>query len=99
MSPLREFQLNDFARNLMEQEKTERREIVRLEMMGDMQTFPAFTTDCSPDLTEYVAAQDIPNFGVHAFYAISKQPVNKWQRSEKAIFPKGDFYFSKPSIV
>ncbi|XP_050295858.1 titin-like isoform X2 [Anthonomus grandis grandis] len=81
--------LNEFARNLLEEEKLERRKIIKLEMMGDMDAFPAYTTDCSPDLTEYVAAQDIPNFGVHAYYAISKQPVSKWQRSEKAILPKG----------
>lgn len=82
-------QLNEFARNLLEQERVERRELILAEVMGDMPVFPAFTTDCSPDLTEYVAAQDIPNFGVHAYYAISKQPINKWQRSELAIFPKG----------
>lgn len=63
-------------------------------MMGDMAIFPAYTTDCSPDLTEYAAAQDIPNFGVHAYYAISKEPINKWQKPEKAIFPKGNISVS-----
>ncbi|CAG9767382.1 unnamed protein product [Ceutorhynchus assimilis] len=84
-----EIDLNEFARNLLEQEANERKATIRKEMMGDMKNFPAYTTDCSPDLTEYVACQDIPNFGVHAYYAISKQPVNKWQRAEKAILPKG----------
>ncbi|KAL1494119.1 hypothetical protein ABEB36_009768 [Hypothenemus hampei] len=92
--------LNDFARNLIEQEKFERRELLMHEIKGDLEmSFPVFTTDCSPDLTEYVAAQDIPNFGVHAYYAISKQPVNKWQRSEYAIFPKGTKSTIDTSIV
>ncbi|XP_066151589.1 uncharacterized protein [Euwallacea fornicatus] len=81
--------LNECARNLLKQERQGRHETTPQEMGEDIAAFPPFTTDCSPDLTEYAAVQNIPNFGVHAYYAISKHPVNKWQRSELAIFPKG----------
>lgn len=59
-----------------------------MQFRGQTGDFPPYTTDCSSDFREYVAAQDIPGFGVHCYYAISREPVNKWQKSDKGIYPK-----------
>lgn len=83
-------QLRDIAKTWVEMEDNHRR--VRLmEGLGGGD-FPPLTTECSADLLEYVAAQDIPNFGVHAYYAISSEPINTWENLEKGIFPKGTFW-------
>lgn len=37
---------------------------------------------------EYTAAQDIPNFGVHVYYAISKEPLPLWKNADKGVFPR-----------
>lgn len=47
-----------------------------------------FICDFSADLLEYVAIQDIPNFGVHGYFAVSKFPINTWDRVDKKVFPK-----------
>lgn len=63
-------------------------ERIRKELNGEKGDSPIYTTDYSEDLLEYVAAQDIPNFGVHAFYAFSKETLPHWHHADKAIFPK-----------
>ncbi|XP_030746117.1 uncharacterized protein LOC115874949 [Sitophilus oryzae] len=83
------YDLNELAKNIIEQELDERRDKAMREISGDTEVSVCYSTDCSPDLTEYVAAQDIPHFGVHVYYALSSKPINKWNRSEKAILPKG----------
>lgn len=47
-----------------------------------------YICDFSADLLEYVAIQDIPNFGVHGYFAVSKSPINTWDRVDKKVFPK-----------
>ncbi|GJQ72270.1 hypothetical protein Trydic_g3360 [Trypoxylus dichotomus] len=79
--------LRDIAKQWVESEEIRKRTRL-MEGLG-AGDFPPLTTECSADLREYVAAQDIPNFGVHAYYAISNEPVTTWEDMEKGIFPKG----------
>ena len=58
-------------------------------LLGIAAEYPAMTAECSGDLLEYAAAQDIPNFGVHAYYAFSSDPITQWDNMEKGIFPRG----------
>lgn len=82
-------QLRDIAKQWVELEENRKR-ARWIEGLGSGD-YPPLTTECSADLLEYVAAQDIPNFGVHAYYAISNEPINNWENIEKGIFPKGNF--------
>lgn len=67
------------------EEEEHRRKIASGGARGD---YPPYIIEYSPDLLEYAAAQDIPNFGVQAYYAISKEPVSTWKHVYKATFPK-----------
>lgn len=40
-----------------------------------------FETTESADRKEYMALQNIPQFGVHAFYAIASEPLHEWKRN------------------
>ena len=64
-------------------EKAEKR------LRGDVETFPPYISDFSADLLEYVAVQNIEDFGVHAYYAISKEPLSSWYKVDKQLLPKG----------
>ncbi|KAF5283474.1 hypothetical protein FQR65_LT13862 [Abscondita terminalis] len=79
-----ETQLKDIAKELLESEEEIRKK--RLKEGGDN---PPYATEHSGDLLEYAAAQEIPNFGVHAYYAISNDPLPFWDNTERAIFPRG----------
>ncbi|XP_072398735.1 uncharacterized protein [Diabrotica undecimpunctata] len=83
-----EYDLNAMAEDLIISEQKERRANIRRQLQGQIGDFPPYTTDISSDLREYVAAQDIPGFGVHCYYAISKDPITSWQKADKGIFPK-----------
>uniref|UniRef100_A0A6P7GUY2 Protein piccolo-like n=1 Tax=Diabrotica virgifera virgifera TaxID=50390 RepID=A0A6P7GUY2_DIAVI len=83
-----EYDLNAMAEDLIIAEQKERRTNIRRQLQGQIGDFPPYTTDISSDLREYVAAQDIPGFGVHCYYAISKDPITQWQKADKGIFPK-----------
>ncbi|XP_008196704.1 uncharacterized protein LOC103313935 isoform X2 [Tribolium castaneum] len=49
----------------------------------------SYNYDFSGDLLSYVAYQDIEDFGVHCYYAMSKQPITVWDRFDKSLFPSG----------
>ncbi|CAH2006172.1 unnamed protein product [Acanthoscelides obtectus] len=83
-----EYDLNEMARQILLKEKKERIQRIRRQLRGQTGDYPPYSTDLSPDLREYVAAQDIPGFGVHCYYAISKDPVNTWLKADKGVFPK-----------
>nr|CAI5823951.1 unnamed protein product [Callosobruchus analis] len=83
-----EYDLNEMARLILNKEKSERIQRIRRQLRGQTGDYPPYSTDLSPDLREYVAAQDIPGFGVHCYYAISKDPVNTWLKADKGVFPK-----------
>nr|CAH7723448.1 unnamed protein product [Callosobruchus chinensis] len=83
-----EYDLNEMARLILQKEKSERIQRIRRQLRGHTGDYPPYSTDLSPDLREYVAAQDIPGFGVHCYYAISKDPVNTWHKADKGVFPK-----------
>ncbi|XP_074037950.1 uncharacterized protein isoform X1 [Leptinotarsa decemlineata] len=83
-----DFDLNSMARTLIQTEQTERVERIRKQLRGQIGDYPPYTTDCSSDFREYAAAQDIPGFGVHCYYAISREPINFWQRADRGIYPK-----------
>ncbi|XP_044272632.1 uncharacterized protein LOC123016348 [Tribolium madens] len=48
-----------------------------------------YACDFSGDLLNYVAYQDIEDFGVHCYYAMSRQPITFWDRFDKSLFPSG----------
>ncbi|KAG5874298.1 hypothetical protein JTB14_013964 [Gonioctena quinquepunctata] len=83
-----EFDLNNMARALIQKEQLERVDRIRKQLRGQIGDYPPYTTDCSSDYREYAAAQDIPGFGVHCYYAFSKEPINFWQRADRGIYPK-----------
>lgn len=74
------------AKGIIEKENAEKRAKKKKGESGD---FPPYISDFSADLLEYAAVQTIENFGVHAYYAISKQPLNQWYRVDKQTLPKG----------
>ncbi|KAK9883208.1 hypothetical protein WA026_001400 [Henosepilachna vigintioctopunctata] len=82
------YDLPTIARQIIEKEQNEKKEKYRKRMRGEIGDFSPYSTDYSPDLREYVAAQDIPNFGVHVYYAISKDPILDWDNAHHAVFPK-----------
>ena len=49
---------------------------------------PQYKIDISRDLMEYVAYQEIPNFGCHFYYAFSLQQLPNWQKFSKFKVPK-----------
>lgn len=81
--------MHDVAKELLEAEEVERRQRILRGLAGPSGDYPPFTIEYSSNLLEYTAAQDIPNFGVHAFYALSKEPLSKWDNLTTAVFPKG----------
>lgn len=91
-------QLNDIAKRLIEMEFADRQDKINKQIRGQIGDYPPYTTDCSSDFREYVAAQDIPGFGVHCYYAISKEPVNQWQKSDKGIYPRSKQVSSHMSL-
>lgn len=83
-----DYELSAIARQIIEKEQNEKRERCLKNIRGEDGDFPSFITDYSPDLLEYVAAQDIPRFGIHVYYAISKEPLTEWKNSEHGVFPR-----------
>ncbi|XP_043281345.1 uncharacterized protein [Venturia canescens] len=39
---------------------------------------PRVMTSIGGDLCEYVSVQEIPNFGIHGYYALSNEPLSEW---------------------
>lgn len=77
----------DVAKKIIEKDHKDRMmKRLKAEESGD---YPFYVSDFSADLLEYVAIQNIENFGVHAYYAVSKEPLNSWYRVDKQLFPKG----------
>ncbi|KAK5640909.1 hypothetical protein RI129_009456 [Pyrocoelia pectoralis] len=85
LNDLPEYKLKDVAKELLESEEQLRNKYAK-DGVGECN--PPYTTEYSADLLEYAAAQIIPNFGIHAYYAISNEPLSSWKRTEKAIFPR-----------
>lgn len=80
-------QLTDVAKELLNSSEADKIEKLRHGIgSGD---FPPCSVECSADLLEYAAAQDIPNFGVHAYYALGREPLPTWENANLDIFPKG----------
>ncbi|XP_075234760.1 uncharacterized protein LOC142332295 [Lycorma delicatula] len=48
---------------------------------------PAVRTSISADLKEYTAAQMIPKFGAHVYYAVSCEPIQFWKKSGNTSYP------------
>lgn len=54
---------------------------------------PAYDVEVSGNLHDYVAYQEIPQFGAHFYYAHSKtEGIYKWNGAENAILPVGYQY-------
>ena len=49
---------------------------------------PRVLTSIGGDLCEYAAVQEIPNFGIHGYYAVSTEPLPKWSNTRKSEDPK-----------
>lgn len=79
--------MRDVAKALIKAEEASKKS-----KRGGAGDYPPYTTEYSADLQEYSAAQDIPNFGVHVYYASSPEPLPLWEGADKGVFPK-----SKPS--
>lgn len=48
-----------------------------------------YAIEISNDLKEFVAAQEIPNFGVQVYYAMSTDdPIHKWSMFDERRLPK-----------
>lgn len=43
--------------------------------------YPPVYTSIGGDLCQFVAVQEIPNFGLHGYYAISMEPLSKWSHA------------------
>lgn len=43
--------------------------------------YPPVYTSVGGDLCQFVAVQEIPNFGLHGYYAISTEPLSKWSHA------------------
>ncbi|XP_046619152.1 uncharacterized protein LOC124304677 [Neodiprion virginianus] len=43
--------------------------------------YPPVFTSVGGDLCQFVAVQEIPNFGLHGYYAISIEPLPKWSHA------------------
>ncbi|XP_044272617.1 titin-like [Tribolium madens] len=80
--------LVDVAKKIIEGEQDENREKYRKRRLGQSGDYPPYISDFSADLLEYVAVQKIENFGTHAYYAISKLPLQTWYRVDKQLLPK-----------
>ncbi|EFA08651.1 titin [Tribolium castaneum] len=80
--------LVDVAKKIIEGEQAENREKFRKRRLGQSGDYPPYISDFSADLLEYVAVQNIENFGTHAYYAISKLPLQTWYRVDKQLLPK-----------
>lgn len=76
------------AKRIIEKEQADRQDRIRRQLRGQEGDFPPYTTDFSADFREYVAAQDIPGFGVHCYYAVSKDPIITWRQVDKSLLPK-----------
>lgn len=82
-------QIIDIAKSLLQADEVDRRERLRGLIRGGGDEFPPYNIECSADLLEYAAAQDIPKFGVHAYYAISNSPITSWDNVDVRYLPKG----------
>nr|CAD7266629.1 unnamed protein product [Timema shepardi] len=51
-------------------------------------TIPPYIVEVSSDLKEYAVAQEIPNFGVHCYFAVSNEPISEWDNAEKGFYPR-----------
>nr|CAD7399291.1 unnamed protein product [Timema cristinae] len=49
---------------------------------------PPYIVEVSSDLKEYAVAQEIPNFGVHCYFAVSNEPISEWDNAEKGLYPR-----------
>ncbi|CAG2067580.1 unnamed protein product, partial [Timema podura] len=49
---------------------------------------PPYIVEVSSDLKEYAVAQEIPNFGVHCYFAVSNDPISEWDNAEKGLYPR-----------
>ncbi|KAF5293501.1 hypothetical protein FQA39_LY02986 [Lamprigera yunnana] len=78
-----ECKLKDVAKELLLSE-----EELRKQKRSEVGDSPPYVIEYSADLLEYAAAQEIPNFGVHAYYAISNDPLPLWDHTEKTICPR-----------
>lgn len=50
------------------------------EQIGEL---PPCSIDTSADFKEYAAVQDIPNFGIHVYYAFSPDPMQFWSNTNQ----------------
>lgn len=67
-------------------------DISRMVRQEDFREFgtPPYSVEVSGNLREYVAYQEIPQFGAHFYYAFSgSECVYDWEQAEKAIMPVG----------
>lgn len=80
------------AKKMIESEHSDRQDRIRKQLQGQDGDYPPYTTDFSSDYREYVAAQDIPGFGVHCYYAISKDPIYNWKITDKGPLPKSKIF-------
>ncbi|XP_063917151.1 uncharacterized protein LOC135132867 isoform X2 [Zophobas morio] len=48
-----------------------------------------YSADFSGDLSTYVACQEIENFGVHCYYALSNDPLTGWSRFDESLLSTG----------
>lgn len=78
------------AKELIEAEEADKKQRFFKGLGGPSGDYPPYSIEYSADFLEYCAAQDIPNFGVHAFYALSREPIPNWDNLDKGIFPKGN---------
>ncbi|XP_048507833.1 uncharacterized protein LOC105690098 isoform X2 [Athalia rosae] len=51
--------------------------------------YPPVFTSVGGDLCQFVAVQEIPNFGLHGYYAISIEPLPKWSHASTNAARKG----------
>lgn len=50
---------------------------------------PPCSIDTSADFKEYAAAQDIPDYGIHVYYAFSPDPMQYWSNTNGTFQNRG----------
>ncbi|XP_049820495.1 uncharacterized protein LOC126264879 [Aethina tumida] len=82
----KDFDIHEFARCMIEQETNAKMLRIKQQLTGQTENQPMHI-DLSASLQEYVSAQDIPNFGVHCYYAFSHEPLTKWNENHVTKMP------------
>ncbi|XP_018326206.1 uncharacterized protein LOC108737680 isoform X2 [Agrilus planipennis] len=82
--------LQDVAKELLD---------IETEELGECSKYPPYMVEYSSNMLEYVSYQEIPLFGAHVYYAISKEPIGLWYHANKGAVPREQSLASRPTLA